>query len=231
MAGKIVISDLWKSFNGKPILSDISIEVYEREKVGIVGPNGTGKTTLLRIIAGLEDFDSGEVDVSGEIAMVFQEDILLPWMTAYENIELGLKYRGVNKKERMRKIYEISKSLGIMEYLNYYPSMLSGGTRRKISIARALVLKPDILLLDEPFVGIDIPTLRGLINTLKELPDKFDITLLIVSHQFTELARVVDKLYVFGGAPAKIISKIDIKGLNEDEKLNKILGALEYSGD
>jgi len=231
MAGRILISNLWKSFNDKPILSDISIEVYEREKVGIVGPNGSGKTTLLRIIAGLEGFDSGDIDISGEIAMVFQEDILLPWMTAYENIELGLKYRGIDKKERRRKIYEISKSLGIMEYLDYYPSMLSGGTRRKISIARALVLKPDILLLDEPFVGIDIPTLHGLINTLKELPDKFDITLLVVSHQFTELARVVDKLYVFGGAPSKIISKIDIKGLTEDEKLNRILGALEYSGD
>ncbi|HEW93321.1 MAG TPA: ABC transporter ATP-binding protein, partial [Thermoprotei archaeon] len=120
----IVIKNLWKSYNGKTVLSNISIYVNRNEKIGIVGPNGAGKTTLLKIIAGLEDYDAGEVNINGRVGMVFQEDILLPWMNIYENIELGLKYQGVDDKVRRDKVYRIAELLGLTQYLDYYPNMV-----------------------------------------------------------------------------------------------------------
>ena len=231
MAGWIEIKGLWKSFNGKTVLSNIDLRVTEREKVGIVGPNGCGKTTLLRIIANLEKPDSGSVNVSGRVSMVFQEDILLPWMTVYENIELGLKYKDIDEEKRREIVYAVSDDLGITPYIDYYPNMLSGGTRRKVSIARALALNPDILLLDEPFTGIDINTLENLIRLLEKLPDKFDVTLLIVSHQFTELTQLVDRLYVLSGYPSKITKEICIRDLSREERLEEVIRALQENID
>jgi len=225
MAGWIEIDNLWKSFNGKTVLSNITLRVNKGERVGIVGPNGSGKTTLLRIIAGLETGYSGKVIVEGIVSMVFQEDILLPWMTVYENIELGLKYRGINENKRREIINSIAEDLGILSHLDQYPNVLSGGTRRKVSIARALALKPDILLLDEPFTGIDINTLDTLLNILRKLPEKFDITLLIVSHQFAELVQVVDRLYVLSGYPSKINKEICIRDLSKEERLSEVIKA------
>lgn len=227
MAGWIEIDNLWKSFIDKTVLSNITLRVDKKEKVGIVGPNGTGKTTLLRIIAGLEKEYSGKVIVKGSVSMVFQEDILLPWMTAYENVELGMKYKNINENKRKKIIYSIAEDLGILSHMDQYPNVLSGGTKRKISIARALALKPDILLLDEPFTGIDINTLDTLLNMLRKLPEKFDITLLIVSHQFAELVQVVDRLYVLSGYPSKISKEICVRNLSKEERLNEIIKAFQ----
>ncbi len=221
----IVIKNLWKSYNGKTVLSNISIYVNRNEKVGIVGPNGAGKTTLLKIIAGLEDYDSGEVNINGRVGMVFQEDILLPWMTIYENIELGLKYQGVDDKVRRDKVYRITELLGLTQYLDYYPNMVSGGTRRKTSIARAIVLDPDILLLDEPFTGLDLDTTNTLIKILSIIPSKLNMALLIVSHQFQELLQIVDRLYILGGVPSKIADEINIRDLGREERIIKVIKA------
>ena len=225
----IVIKNLWKSYNGKTVLSNISIYVNRNEKVGIVGPNGAGKTTLLKIIAGLEDYDSGEVNINGRVGMVFQEDILLPWMNIYENIELGLKYQGVDDKVRRDRVYRIAELLGLTQYLDYYPNMVSGGTRRKTSIARAIVLDPDILLLDEPFTGLDLGTTDTLIKMLSIIPSKLNMTLLIVSHQFQELLQIVDRLYILDGVPSKIADAINIRDLGREEKIIKVIKAFNMS--
>ena len=225
----IVIKNLWKSYNGKTVLSNISIYVNRNEKIGIVGPNGAGKTTLLKIIAGLEDYDAGEVNINGRVGMVFQEDILLPWMNIYENIELGLKYQGVDDKVRRDKVYRIAELLGLTQYLDYYPNMVSGGTRRKTSIARAIVLDPDILLLDEPFTGLDLDTTNTLIKMLSIIPSKLNMTLLIVSHQFQELLQIVDRLYILGGVPSKIADEINIRDLGREEKIIKVIKAFNMS--
>jgi len=225
----IVIKNLWKSYNGKTVLSNISIYVNRNEKIGIVGPNGAGKTTLLKIIAGLEDYDAGEVNINGRVGMVFQEDILLPWMNIYENIELGLKYQGVDDKVRRDKVYRIAELLGLTQYLDYYPNMVSGGTRRKTSIARAIVLDPDILLLDEPFTGLDLDTTDTLIKMLSIIPSKLNMTLLIVSHQFQELLQIVDRLYILGGVPSKIADEINIRDLGREEKIIKVIKAFNMS--
>jgi NitT/TauT family transport system ATP-binding protein len=163
MAGWIEIDNLWKSFNGKTVLSSITLRVDEGERREI--------------------------------------------------------------------IYSIAENLSILSYLDQYPNVLNGGTRRKISIARALTLKPDILLLDEPFTGIDINTLDTLLNILWKLPEKFDITLLIDSHQFTELVQVVDRLYVLSGYPSRISRKIHIKDLSKEERLNEIIKAFQENID
>ncbi|RLG62488.1 hypothetical protein DRN84_01785 [Candidatus Geothermarchaeota archaeon] len=225
----IVIKNLWKSYNGKTVLSNISIYVNRNEKIGIVGPNGAGKTTLLKIIAGLEDYDAGEVNINGRVGMVFQEDILLPWMNIYENIELGLKYQGVDDKVRRDKVYRIAELLGLTQYLDYYPNMVSGGTRRKTSIARAIVLDPDILLLDEPFTGLDLDTTNTLIKMLSIIPSKLNMTLLIVSHQFQELLQIVDRLYILGGVPSKIADEINIRNLGREERIIKVIKAFNMS--
>ncbi|HEW94311.1 MAG TPA: ATP-binding cassette domain-containing protein, partial [Thermoprotei archaeon] len=145
------------------------------------------------------------------------------------NIELGLKYQGVDDKVRRDKVYRIAELLGLTQYLDYYPNMVSGGTRRKTSIARAIVLDPDILLLDEPFTGLDLDTTNTLIKMLSIIPSKLNMTLLIVSHQFQELLQIVDRLYILGGVPSKIADEINIRNLGREERIIKVIKAFNMS--
>ncbi len=195
-----------KRFGEELVLDRVSIEVGNGEIVGLVGPNGCGKTTLLRILSGLETPEGGTVEINGKIGYVPQDDILLPWLSLKNNIALGLRFRGVSHRGREDKVYEAATFLGITEYLNKYPRHVSGGTARKASIARALVLEPDILLLDEPYSGLDISSIDSLQSILTRVSKVRGVSMLIVSHQIDELAQIANKIYSLSHKPSRVKS-------------------------
>src|SRR6185312_13246164 len=149
-----------------PALEDISLEVRDREFVAIVGPSGCGKTTCLRMAAGLEFPTSGTVSVGGkpvtrpgpDRAVVFQQFALFPWKTVYENIDFGLRSKGLPQAARRERIARQVELMGLQGYESAYPHQLSGGMQQRVAIARSYVLDPDVLLMDEPFGALDAQT-------------------------------------------------------------------------
>ena len=231
MDGEVVLRavNVSKSFDGKPVVDGVSIEVRRGVVEGVVGPNGAGKTTLLRILAGLLEPDAGLVERRGRIGYVPQDDMLLPWLTLRGNIELGLRARGLPREERRRRVAEAARLLGLEEYLDMYPWRVSGGTRRKAAIARALVLKPDALLLDEPYTGLDrrsIEALQGFIRRVK----REGLAVLIVSHQLAELVEVADIVYVVTERPARLRGVLDLTKPGSRERILEILTPLLLDG-
>ncbi len=205
------VVDLYKSFGPEQVLGGISLEVVRGEAVGIVGPNGCGKTTLLRIIAGLEEPDRGEALVRGRLGLVPQDNLLLPWRTLRGNLELALRLAGVEGREAEERIRRVSELLGIEEHLDKYPARVSGGTARKAAIARALALEPDILLLDEPYTGLDVASIASLQEALQKLRRSSGISMIIVSHQLDELVEIADRVYVLTHRPARVKGVVDLR--------------------
>ncbi len=220
------VSSIYKSFS-EPVLVDISLHLDSGEVLGVVGPNGCGKTTLLRIMAGLELPDRGSVRREGKIGIVFQEDRLLPWKTLWENIALGLKYHGMRGEELVRRVKEYSSMVGLADPdLSLHPRKASGGTRRKAALARALVLEPEILLLDEPFTGLDVKARVSLREALKWIWDEYGLSTVIVSHQLEELLPLADRVYVLTPKPARVAEEIDLRGMDLEERLERVKEAL-----
>ena len=147
------LNNICKSFGDKIILNDFSYNFKESGIVVVKGPSGCGKTTLLRLIAGLEKKDSGEIIANGVISLLFQEDRLLPWLSAIENITCVMAGKSAKKKKEAKKLLEL---VGLKGEENERIENLSGGMKRRVAFARALALSPDVLLLDEPFNGLDI---------------------------------------------------------------------------
>ena len=211
----------------EPVLREVSVNLREGEVLGIVGPNGCGKTTLLRILAGLEPPDSGSVERRGRVGMVFQEDRLLPWKTLWENIALGLRYRGMRGDELISKVREYSSKVGLTDPdLALHPMRASGGTRRKAALVRALVLEPDILLMDEPFTGLDMSSRESLREVMRRIWEDGGISTIIVSHQLEDLLPLADRVYVLTPRPATVAEEIDMRGMGLEERLDKVRDAL-----
>lgn len=186
-----------------------------------MGSSGCGKSTLLRIIAGLEKADSGKVLFHGQsidqpspkIAMVFQLFGLLPWKTAIENIELPLEVQGVDKENRIRDAQEYLEMVGLKGFENAYPHDLSGGMRQRVGIARALALKPEVLLMDEPFSTLDeltAKTLRALVLEIWLDPDLPTNTFIMVSHNVEEAVFISDRVIVLSTRPGKVVGEVKI---------------------
>jgi NitT/TauT family transport system ATP-binding protein len=211
MEAVIQVRNLIKYYGKELVLDSVSLEVYKGESIGIVGPNGAGKSTLLKIIAGIESYDSGELVVKGRIGFVPQETILLPWRTLRSNILLAAKLRKIPRDEADEKLERASRILGITEYLDYYPGQVSGGTARKAQILMALIVNPDILLLDEPFTGLDANAIEALQSTLRELRETFELTVVTVSHMIDELMALSDRIYVLTHKPARVKQVINLQ--------------------
>lgn len=202
------------------VLDHVDFLMKEGEIVALLGKSGSGKSTLLRIIAGLTAPTTGEVvyrdgKVSGpvpDISMVFQGFALMPWLTVLQNVELGLEARNINAKERKERALKTIDMIGLDGFENAYPKELSGGMRQRVGFARALVLQPDLLLMDEPFSALDVLTAENLREDLLELWEKNDAMkgILYVTHNIEEAVLTADRIIVFGSNPGFIRGELKV---------------------
>ncbi len=200
------------------ILHDISLEIQDKEFVSLVGPSGCGKSTLLRMLAGLLEPDEGEVLVDqvpvrkpeSSRCMVFQDYVLFPWMSVKNNIALGLKVKKKDRDYIRNKVEWAMELVGLKAFENAYPHQLSGGMQQRVSIARALVMNPEILLMDEPFGALDSFTRMKLQDELVDICKRKDFTTVFVTHDCDEAVYLSDKIVVFSGTPAQVKEVISV---------------------
>ncbi len=203
----LTIERLSHRFGISDILDRVSLRVAAGEVVALVGPSGCGKTTLLHLAAGLLDVVEGRIDNGFDAhAVMFQEPRLLPWFSALENIAWGLKARRVERAERLAAAFAIGAELGLSDDdLAKYPHELSGGMRQRVALARALAVRPQLLLLDEPFSALDMGLRRELQDLLiREIRDR-GLAVLLVTHDLTEAVRLSHRILVMAAAPGHIV--------------------------
>jgi NitT/TauT family transport system ATP-binding protein len=203
------------------VLDDVNLSLREGEMVALLGRSGSGKSTLLRIVAGLLTPTAGEVlwrdrPVQGPaegVAMVFQSFALFPWLTVQENVELGLEARGVTRTERKSRAEAAIDLIGLGGFESAYPKELSGGMRQRVGLARALVVHPDLLLMDEPFSALDVLTAETLRTDLIDLwsEGKLPIrSVLMVTHNIEEAVLMCDRILVFASSPGRVASELRV---------------------
>jgi len=200
------------------VLDQINIDIKENEFVTIVGPSGCGKTTLLRAIAGLTGLDFGEIKVAGELvtgpspdrAMVFQTFALMPWASVLRNVAFGLELRGVDKSEREEIARGLIVKVGLKGFENSLPSELSGGMKQRVGLARALAVNPKILLMDEPFGGLDEQTKRLMQEELLRLWELERKTVVFVTHSLDEAILLADRCVLMSARPGRVSEILDI---------------------
>lgn len=217
MVPLLQINNLCKTYytkNGEiDALNNINLSINEKDFVAVVGPSGCGKSTLLSIIGDLEDITSGEVIKKDnlKIGYMLQEDCLFPYLTIYENCILGLKINKTYNKENIENVKKLLKTYGLDDFKNNYPKDLSGGMRQRVSIIRTLALKPDLLLLDEPFSALDYQMRINVSNDVLNIIKKENKTLIIVTHDIEEAISLCNKIVVLTKRPSTIKKIYDIK--------------------
>ncbi|MEY9952364.1 nitrate/sulfonate/bicarbonate ABC transporter ATP-binding protein [Leifsonia sp. EB34] len=221
----IDVRDVTKSFatdgGEKTVLSGVTLTIHQGEIVALLGRSGSGKSTLLRCIAGLIAPSSGTVSFKGGVlnganpgtALVFQSFALLPWLTVLENVELGLEAKGVRPEVRRERALRAIDQIGLDGFESAYPKELSGGMRQRVGFARALVVEPDVLLMDEPFSALDVLTSENLRGELVRmwgdgtLPTR---TALIVTHNIEEAIQLADRVVVLDSNPGRIKAELTV---------------------
>jgi NitT/TauT family transport system ATP-binding protein len=212
----VVMQSVSKVFSsGTVALSDMSLTVESGEFVSLLGPSGCGKSTALRIIAGLGGTSSGSIDwpssrinskglPEGDIGFVFQEPTLMPWKTVFGNVYLPLRLRGVSKTAAREKIMAALETVGLADFAKAYPRELSGGMKMRVSIARALVTKPKLLLMDEPFAALDEISRQKLNDDVLRLWKTTGITVIFVTHSVFESAYLSNRIVVMKSRPGRV---------------------------
>jgi len=212
---KIRIDKLGKTFGEDAAqvqaLRDFSLTVADGEFVCLVGPSGCGKTTVLRIVAGLEKPTSGTVDIRPSTdanrpqnAMVFQEHGLFPWLTVGQNVEFGMKMKGLSKAERDEKTRYYLRLVHLSQFKDSRPHQLSGGMRQRVALARALATEPDVLLMDEPFAALDAQTRDMLHDELERIWAETGRTIIFVTHNVREAVRLGDRVALMSFRPGRV---------------------------
>ncbi len=198
LAGMMLeLKEVTKRYHGQLILDRVSMAVAGNEVMGLLGPSGCGKSTILKMFAGLVRPDSGMVTRGSQrIGFVFQEHRLIPWKTAGENVSFSLRASGVAKKEALCQTQRILERVGLEDDIDHYPNQLSGGMCQRVSIARALAIEPEILLLDEPFSALDLELKNNLLDFLRTLVREHrEMTVLYVTHNPSELEGLARSIY------------------------------------
>jgi NitT/TauT family transport system ATP-binding protein len=209
-----------KSFDNLRVIKDVSLTVNKGEIVTLLGPSGSGKTTLFKILAGLIKQDSGEVIFNKNITSgyVFQEPRLLPWRTIKDNFKFIQKnYLSDNKAKEIRD--NLLKLTNLSEIIDNYPEELSGGMKQRIEILKAISIKPDFLIMDEPLKSVDTQTKLNLRNLLLNLHKKKNIDMFVITHDPEEAALLSDRIYVLSDKPGVIKKEFKIKTKKEDRTL------------
>jgi NitT/TauT family transport system ATP-binding protein len=207
------IRHLSKSYGDTHAIGDLDFRVAEREFVSVVGPSGCGKTTLLKCIAGLLEPSSGDVVLEGDrvMALVFQEysRSLMPWMSVRKNVALPLRRK--SKAERSKLVDEAVEAVGLTPHLDRYPWQLSGGMQQRVAIARALAYQPQILLMDEPFASVDAQTRADLEDLILEVRERYDVTIVFVTHDIDESVYLSDRIVVLTPSPTTVKEILDVE--------------------
>src|SRR5438309_1252190 len=203
------------------VLDDVDIKLCDNEIVALLGRSGCGKSTLLRIIAGLMPPTSGRVTIAGvpvdgpagDVAMVFQSFALFPWLTVLENVEIGLEAQGLAPAVRRKRALAAIDLIGLDGYESAFPKELSGGMRQRVGLARALVVHPKVLLMDEPFSALDVLTAETLRTDLLDLwcEGRMPISsILMVTHNIEEAVLMSDRILVFSSNPGRVVAEIPV---------------------
>ena len=197
------------------VLKDISLEIKPGEFFIFLGPSGSGKSTLLRIMSGLEKDFSGQVELGAGISQsdfsfIFQQFALLPWLSVFDNVQLGLLARDVPKKERDEKVMTELRKLGLEKFANSFPKELSGGMKQRAGIARALVTNPKIIFMDEPFSALDSFTAEALRKEVLGIWHETHTTMIMVTHLISEALELADRIAVLTPRPGKLEATLDI---------------------
>ncbi|NTJ43593.1 ABC transporter ATP-binding protein [Agrobacterium larrymoorei] len=212
----VSMSSVSKQFsNGTLALSDVSLSIENGEFVSLLGPSGCGKSTALRIIAGLGDATSGIIDwpssrinskgqPDGDISFVFQEPTLMPWQTVFGNVHLPLKLKGISKNAARDDVAKALETVGLHDFAGAYPRELSGGMKMRVSIARALVTKPKLLLMDEPFAALDEITRQKLNDDVLKLWKQTGIAVVFVTHSVFESAYLSNRIVIMRPRPGRV---------------------------
>jgi NitT/TauT family transport system ATP-binding protein len=213
-----------------PVIDSVSFDADAGEFVCVLGPNGCGKTTLLRIIGGLEPASRGRVALDGrpvvfearhdrKVGVVFQEDRLLPWLTLRDNVALVLTPLGVPERARKNAAERYLRLVGLGGFEDYYPGRVSGGMRQRAAIARALVIEPDLLLMDEPFGALDAQNRRIMQHEVRRIWSQTGRTIVFVTHSIEEAAAIGTTLVMLSARPARVRATIRNDGQRDHRAL------------
>jgi len=211
---------LSKFYGPLQALRDVSFDVRRGEVVALLGASGCGKSTLLNIVAGLDTFDSGDLDIEGDpaaqfkqwhkLAYMFQEDRLLPWRTVRENVEFGLESQSLSRRERHARAEQALRTVGLAEFAQSWPHQLSGGMRSRVALARSLVVEPSILLMDEPFSKLDPHTRSQMHQELLRIQGESGATVLFVTHDVEEAVVLADRIVLLEPRPGRVKEIVDV---------------------
>ncbi len=196
-------------------VENLNLSVYKGEFLGLVGPSGSGKTTLLSMLAGIMKPSSGEIKASVElknkVGYVLQRDQLFNWRTVIKNVLLGLEIRGKVTEEDKAYAYELLEKYGLGEVAHKYPPELSGGMKQRVALIRTLVLRPEIILLDEPFSALDFQTRLSVGEDVRKIIKSMGLTAILVTHDISEAISLCDRVAVLSKRPAYIKSEYDTR--------------------
>lgn len=212
----ISVRGVSKSFGSLKVLERVDLEVERGEFLVLLGASGCGKSTLLNLISGFERASTGSVHVNGRevrdidpgCGMVFQQYALFPWKTVQENVEFGLKMRGISRAERAETARQFIEMVGLRGFEKSYPNALSGGMKQRVSIARVLANDPDVMLFDEPFAALDAMTRQVLQEQLLTIYEKSGKTILFITHSIDEALMLSTRMVVMGAKPGRVVQDI-----------------------
>ncbi len=232
---KIAVKNVSKVYGRKSTvtaLQDVDLEIQEGQFVCLVGPSGCGKSTLLRMMASLHHPSSGTVELNTSrathgVAMVFQNYSIYPWKTVEQNIGLGLQVKGLSAAERASRVGPLMEQMGLTDFADALPSALSGGMAQRVSIARALAVRPDVLLMDEPFAALDAQMRRVLQDELLAIWQQDRRTVVFVTHSLEEAILLGDRVVVMSSRPGKIIGDYHVPF--ERPRRPEIRGTAEFA--
>ena len=216
---KLEIKHISKSFDGQPVLQDISIELNKGELVCLLGVSGGGKTTLFNVISGLLRPDQGQVFLDGDditnqpghISYMLQKDLLLPYRTIEDNVALPLLLKGMKKKEARLQASKMFDQFGLEGTQKKYPAQLSGGMRQRAALLRTYMFSQDVALLDEPFSALDTLTKSSIHKWYLDVMEKIQLSTLFITHDIDEAILLSDRIYLLSGSPGEITGEIVIK--------------------
>ncbi|MBQ7956551.1 MAG: ABC transporter ATP-binding protein [Clostridia bacterium] len=216
---KLEVKNISKSFDGKPVLKDISIELNQGEIVCLLGVSGGGKTTLFNIISGLLTPDSGQILLDGKditnqpgyVSYMLQKDLLLPYRTIEDNAALPLLLKGAKKKEARTQVHPMFAQFGLEGTQKKYPAQLSGGMRQRAALLRTYMFSKDVALLDEPFSALDTLTKSAMHKWYLNVMENIKLSTLFITHDIDEAILISDRIYLLSGSPGEIAGEIIIK--------------------